>query len=144
MKRIIYITLLIVFSKAVALAQYGQIDMVIPDNKFFGIKANYVRSNLQIIEGMPESVTEGGHTNTYQFGVYGRIQSEHLFFQPSLVYSNTYGTFLSPEVNGWEKFVARFDWNTIDMPLVVGYRSGVFRVGIGPVLQFYDQAPITS
>lgn len=136
MKKAFYIIIIILFSKIDSIAQYGQIDMVIPDDKFFGIKANYVRSNLKIIEGMPESVTEGGHTNTYQFGVYGRIQSDHLFFQPSLIYSNTNGTFLSPEVNGWKKFVARFDWNTIDMPLLGGYRNGVFRIGIGPVFSF--------
>lgn len=108
----------------------------------FGVKGGVSSSNVKFdkeylsVNGVNDFLVEQGDSKLgLHFGVFGRIQIMGLFIQPEVLFSQTKGEVKLSEGNTAEYYLKQ-KFNKFDIPVMVGWKFGPARVGLGPVASF--------
>lgn len=73
-----------------------------------------------------------------QVGVFFRFAlSEKIFLQPEITFNSTTANFRLDDPNQNEALIFQERYNDINVPLLLGYKLGFFRLQAGPVGHFY-------
>lgn len=117
----------------------------------FGVKGGVSSSKINIdkttIEGIqtttPTELTnliieQGDSKLGLHFGLFSRIQITGLFIQPELLFTQTNGEFVITEqdpdnLENTVETITKQKFNKFDIPVMVGWKFGPARVGLGPV-----------
>ena len=118
----------------------------------YGIKGGVNSSNISIdkttitnvptIAGARNFVIEQGNSQLgFHFGAFGRIQVLGLFIQPELLFTQSRGEFIFSEQDMSSTAAATTTitsqkFNKFDVPIIVGWKLGPARIGLGPVASF--------
>lgn len=72
----------------------------------------------------------------YQFGAFARINVQNVFFQPQVLIAKTRSQLVFKDYDGVTGFNPRadFEFNTINIPVDIGFRFGKLRAFMGPNL----------
>lgn len=84
-------------------------------------------------------ITEGSAEVGYQFGVFLRAKLLGLYIQPELLFTNSKSVLDVANVGSVD-----FDFNKIDVPVMVGYKLGPLRLQAGPSFSFLTSAESTD
>jgi len=99
-----------------------------------GIASSTVKVDEDIvIESSEYSLKESNSIFGYHIGVFGRIESRTLFFQPELLYTSSGGQVVIKNKTLDSESVRRQEFKRLDLPLIVGYKLGNIRLQTGPV-----------
>ena len=112
----------------------------------FGVKGGVSSSNVkfdkQTLEGITTEdgpkdflVEQGDSKLGLHFGVFGRIQIMGLFIQPEVLFTQTKGEVKLSEGTTADYYLKQ-KFNKFDIPVMVGWKFGPARVGLGPVASF--------
>jgi hypothetical protein len=127
MKKIVTLSFMLLFS--------GFLFAQLPFN--FGIKAGVTTSKLTTDIGETQSAILN-----FQGGAFARINVKKFYIQPEIYFTKKGGEIKdSIEFNGGVKGVKKINLNTIDVPLLIGYKLFDaklvnLRVMAGPVMSF--------
>ncbi|HUX53682.1 MAG TPA: porin family protein [Williamwhitmania sp.] len=102
----------------------------------FGIKAGVSSSRVKFSEidlGNSLVAKEGNSITGMHFGVVSRVQLLGFFVQPELYFSSTGGDIKIVDISTGAETVRTQKFNKIDIPVLVGWKFGPARLGIGPV-----------
>ena len=108
----------------------------------FGIKGGVTSSNvkfddlknLKTTDNLKEfAVKQGNSKLGMQFGFFGRIQIVGLFIQPELLFTHTQGEVVLTDVTAGQVYNEVQKFNKVDIPVIVGWKFGPARLGLGPV-----------
>lgn len=95
--------------------------------------------DIQTADGLRDITIEQGDSKLgLHFGVFGRIQLAGLYIQPELLFTQTKGEFIITEQNPSNPQsivtnLAEQKFNKFDIPVMVGWKFGPARIGLGPV-----------
>ena len=81
---------------------------------------------------------EEGNENSFQFGVFGRVRVNNIYFQPELLLGSSQHRleFLNyNNVNGFHPN-ADFQFTSFELPVPIGVHFGDFRINTGPEYSF--------
>lgn len=83
-------------------------------------------------------LSEGSSEIGYQFGVFARANVQGVFVQTSLLLSKIKTELIFVNYDGVQNFNPRadFEFNTLELPLDIGYRIGNLRLQMGPTFSF--------
>ena len=104
----------------------------------FGLRVKYLRATRDF-------KSDFGGTNSFyddgvQLGTFLQLRVNHFYFQPELVFSHVQTRIEEPQVDQWENVALTVDFNSIELPLFLGYRtnlgSTIFRIGGAPILSY--------
>jgi len=70
----------------------------------------------------------------YQFGGFYRVNIDRIYVQPELLFSKIKTQLVFNDYNGVSGFnpLAQFEFNTLEIPVNIGYRIGNLRLMMGP------------
>ncbi|MBO3697061.1 porin family protein [Roseivirga sp. E12] len=70
----------------------------------------------------------------YQFGGFYRVNIDRIYVQPEVLYSKIKTQLVFNDYNGVPGFnpLAQFEFNTLEIPINIGYRIGNLRLMMGP------------
>jgi len=110
----------------------------------YGIRGGINSSQLKLTDMVEVKAADGTVTSTmyfkptkafgFHFGAFSQIAVAGFFFQPELLFV-TSGDKVEVEVDGKKQTANQRDWR-FDIPLMVGWKFGPARLGIGPVASF--------
>lgn len=125
MKKLI-IFCLVLFTVNAAMAQGPKID--------FGPRITLTSTQINFKDNI-NNFQEGDAEFGYQFGVFLRAKLLGLYIQPELLLSSSQSTIT--EVGVGE---VSLDFNTIDIPVMIGYKIGPIRLQAGPAFSVLTKA----
>lgn len=114
----------------------------------FGVKGGVSSSNVKFDKTDLEvptasdikkfRVEQGDSKLGLHFGVFGRIQIMGLFIQPEVLFTQTKGEVVINDLttSNAVSSIAKQKFNKFDIPVMVGWKFGPARVGLGPVASF--------
>ncbi len=113
----------------------------------FGFKGGVTSSNVKFnnktldqistTSGAKDFLVEQGNSKMgLQFGFFGRIQIVGFFIQPELLFSHSQGEVQLTDVTSSQVYQETQKFNKIDIPVMVGWKLGPARLGLGPVASF--------
>lgn len=111
----------------------------------FGVKGGVSSSNVKFdnkdlnISDVEKYLVEQGDSKLgLHFGVFGRIQIMGLFIQPEVLFTQTKGEVVINDLttSNAVSSIAKQKFNKFDIPVMVGWKFGPARVGLGPVASF--------
>ena len=115
----------------------------------FGVKGGVSSSNVKFDQTTLKNVTtedgpkdflveQGDSKLGLHFGVFGRIQIMGLFIQPEVLFTQTKGEVVINDLttSNAVSSIAKQKFNKFDIPVMVGWKFGPARVGLGPVASF--------
>lgn len=108
----------------------------------FGIKGGLTSSNVKF-----DKTTFTSGANTFiakqgdakygmQFGLFARVKILALFIQPELLFSHSQSEVIINDVTANQVYTEAQKFNKIDIPVIVGWKFGPARIGLGPVASF--------
>lgn len=93
--------------------------------------------NIESSDGLKEyAIKQGDSKMGFHAGLYGRIQLLGLFVQPELLFTHSQGEVVLADVTASQLYTETQKFNKIDIPVIVGWKFGPARLGIGPVASF--------
>lgn len=110
-----------------------------------GVSSSNVKFDTQTLEGITTEdgpkdflVEQGDSKLGLHFGVFGRIQIMGLFIQPEVLFTQTKGEVVINDLttSNAVSSIAKQKFNKFDIPVMVGWKFGPARVGLGPVASF--------
>lgn len=108
----------------------------------FGVKGGVSSSNVKFdkeylsVNDVDDYLVEQGDSKLgLHFGVFGRIQVMGLFIQPEVLFTQTKGEVKLSEGTTAEYYLKQ-KFNKFDIPVMVGWKFGPARIGLGPVASF--------
>lgn len=74
----------------------------------------------------------------YQFGGFYRVNIDKIYVQPEVLFSKIKTQLVFNDFNGVPNFnpLAQFEFNTLEIPINIGYRIGNLRLMMGPSFSF--------
>ena len=113
----------------------------------FGFKGGVTSSNVKFDKTTLDNITttsgvknfaveQGNSKVGLQFGFFGRIQVLGLFIQPELLFSHSQGEVVLKNITDTQTFNEVQKFNKVDVPVIVGWKLGPARIGLGPVASF--------
>ena len=111
----------------------------------FGIKGGVTSSNVKFnditaiksADNLKEfAVKQGDSKLGMQFGFFGRIQLLGIFIQPEVLFSHSQGEVVLTDVTLSKTYNEVQKFNKVDVPVIVGWKLGPARIGLGPVASF--------
>jgi len=109
----------------------------------FGLRGGVSSSQIKIDDTDTWRVDEEESEFGFHAGVFARIQPPliGLYVQPELLFSSTGGTVTVEDVsNDVENQVLDYNFNRIDIPVMVGWKFGVLRLNVGPTFNVITKA----
>lgn len=112
-----------------------------------GLKAGVTSSNVKFNKttldqvstssGAKDFLIKQGDANMgYQFGLYARIKALGIFVQPELLFSHSSSDVILYNKTDDKLYTETQKFNKIDIPVIVGWKIGPARLGLGPVASF--------
>lgn len=93
--------------------------------------------NIESSDGLKEyAIKQGDSKMGFHAGLYGRIQLLGLFVQPELLFTHSQGEVVLADVTASQLYTETQKFNKIDIPVIVGWKFGPARIGVGPVASF--------
>ncbi len=93
--------------------------------------------NIETSDGLKEYAIEQGDSKMgFHAGLFGRIQLLGLFIQPELLFTHSQGEVVLADVTANQVYTETQKFNKVDIPVIVGWKFGPARLGIGPVASF--------
>lgn len=93
--------------------------------------------NISTTEGAKDFAVEQGNSKLgMHLGLYGRIQLLGLFIQPELLFTHSQGEVVLKDITASQAYSQTQKFNKIDIPVIVGWKFGPARFGLGPVASF--------
>jgi len=93
--------------------------------------------NIESSDGLKEyAIKQGDSKMGFHAGLYGRIQLLGLFVQPELLFTHSQGEVVLADVTASQMYTETQKFNKIDIPVIVGWKFGPARIGVGPVASF--------
>jgi hypothetical protein len=134
MRRIVFLTTMLLIVSSSLNAQFIR----------FGIKGGVSSStvkfnntqwnNVETLEGTKNLLVEQGDAKLgLHIGLFSRIQAFGVFIQPEFLFTQTQGEFVFTEEGSTYEKVTNQKFNKIDIPVLVGWKIGPARLGVGPV-----------
>ncbi|WP_420386798.1 porin family protein [Roseivirga sp.] len=110
--------------------QYGRFFQAGPIVKLVTAKMTLDSNEIDLSEGSSEV--------GYQFGGFFRVNVEGVFVQSSVLMSKVKTDLVFVDYQGVQGFNPRadFEFNTLELPLDIGYRVGNLRLQMGPTFSF--------
>lgn len=113
----------------------------------FGVKAGLTSSNVKFDKTTLDQVStssgakdflikQGDAKMGYQFGLFARVKVLSLFVQPELLFSHSSSEVILADVTASKIYAETQKFNKIDIPVIVGWKIGPARLGLGPVASF--------
>lgn len=110
----------------------------------FGLKAGITSSNVKFdsktvstSDGVKDFLIKQGDAKTgYQFGLYARVKALGIFVQPELLFSHSQNDVIIVDQSTSKIYTEAQKFNKIDIPVIVGWKIGPARLGLGPVASF--------
>ncbi len=110
----------------------------------FGFKAGITSSNVKFdnktvstSDGAKDFLIKQGDAKTgYQFGFYARVKAVGIFVQPELLFSHSQNDVIIVDQSTSQIYTEAQKFNKIDIPVIVGWKIGPARLGLGPVASF--------
>lgn len=105
----------------------------------FGVKGGVSSTNVKfdkttITDGVKQYVVEQGDAKLgMHLGLFARIQVMGLYVQPELLFSRSQGEVVLNDISASQVFTETQKFNKVDIPVIVGWKFGPARVGLGPV-----------
>lgn len=107
----------------------------------FGLKGGVSSTNVKFdrstytsSDGLQKFAVEQGDSKMgIHLGLFGRIQIVGLFIQPELLFTHSQGEVVLNDVTASKVYNETQKFNKIDIPVLVGWKFGPARFGIGPV-----------
>ncbi len=105
----------------------------------FGIKGGVSSTNVKfdkttISDGVKQYVVEQGDAKLgMHLGLFARIQVMGLYVQPELLFSRSQGEVTLNDITASQVYTETQKFNKVDIPVIVGWKFGPARVGLGPV-----------
>jgi len=110
----------------------------------FGVKGGVSSSTVKIdkttfstIDDAETFVVEQGNSKMgLHFGLFGRVQVLGFYVQPELLFTQSKGEVVLTDITNSEsplKSIRDQKFNKIDIPVMVGWKIGPARLGLGPV-----------
>lgn len=139
MKRIFLLVSVLVFLQLSTQAQLFRFGVKggVSSSKFS--VDNTMFQDIQTTQGVRDILIEQGESKLgLHFGVFGRIQITGLYIQPELLFTQTRGEFVVNEIDpsNTQETIESFaeqKFNKFDVPVMVGWKFGPARIGLGPV-----------
>lgn len=105
----------------------------------FGPRVNLTSTTLSLSENV-NAIEQGDAAFGYQFGAFLRVQVPviGIYVQPEVLLSNPKS---SVNVNSQK---LDYDFNQIDVPVMIGFKLGPVRLNAGPSFRFLTGAEITN
>ena len=125
MKKVVVSLFLLV---AISQSSWAQIEL--------GPRVSLVSANIILKSEDPiNAITDARYRAGFQAGVYARLPiiDSKLFLQPELLYSSTAGRL---EETSMPSFFIEYEFERLDLPLLLGTKLGFFRLNAGPVFRF--------
>ena len=133
MKKLFTLTLLLFF---IGLSAEAQIFTI-------GPKLGISNTTLSLKENA-DKYQSGEAKYSYHAGLFARIKITGFYIQPELYFNSVNGEYTDATDPNDVKSL-EFNQNKIDMPILIGWKMGPFRINAGPVASFnLDDAPDTS
>ena len=124
-KSVITLLLVVVFTQA----GFSQID--------FGPRISFLTSNLTL-KNVPSLVDDGSYQVGFQAGVFARLSlASKWYVQPEVLYTAS-GASLEIVNQRFD-----YDFDRIDVPVLVGTKLGPVRLNAGPVVRFQLDSKVT-
>ncbi len=93
--------------------------------------------SISTTEGAKDFAVEQGNSKLgMHLGLFGRIQLLGLFIQPELLFTHSQGEVVLKDLSTSEAYSQTQKFNKIDIPVIVGWKFGPARFGLGPVASF--------
>lgn len=108
----------------------------------FGIKGGLTSSNVKFdkttfTSGASTFIAKQGDAKYgMQFGLFARVKVLALFIQPELLFSHSQSEVLIADITANKAYTETQKFNKIDIPVIVGWKLGPARIGLGPVASF--------
>lgn len=94
-------------------------------------------NSITTTDGVKNYVVEQGDSKMgFHAGLFGRIQLLGLFIQPELLFTHSQGEVVLADVTANQVYTETQKFNKVDIPVIVGWKFGPARLGIGPVASF--------
>ncbi|HDP74823.1 MAG TPA: PorT family protein [Bacteroidales bacterium] len=100
-----------------------------------GISSSNVKfSKTTITNGANQYIVEQGDSKLgFHAGLFARVQIMGFFVQPELLFSRSQGEVMLKDVTLSNAYNEMQKFNKFDIPVIVGWKFGPARVGLGPV-----------
>ncbi|MBC7124932.1 MAG: PorT family protein [Bacteroidales bacterium] len=100
-----------------------------------GISSSNVKfSKATITDGANQYIVEQGDAKLgFHAGLFARVQIMGFFVQPELLFSRSQGEVMLKDVTLNNVYNEMQKFNKFDIPVIVGWKFGPARVGLGPV-----------
>lgn len=111
----------------------------------FGVKGGVSSTNVKFSEvssikttdGLKEyAIKQGNSKMGIHAGLFGRVQLMGLFIQPELLFTHSRGEVVLTDVTANKVYNQAQKFNKVDIPVLVGWKFGPARLGLGPVASF--------
>lgn len=107
----------------------------------FGIKGGVSSTNVKFddktlssSDGLQNFLVEEGDSKVgLQVGFFGRIQLMGLFIQPEVLFTHSQGEVVLNDITADKAYKETQKFNKVDIPVIVGWKFGPVRFGVGPV-----------
>jgi hypothetical protein len=101
----------------------------------FGVRGGVSINNVKMIQQENEQVQVTYDPGMgFHFGLTGQLKISKLFIQPDLLFSTTTNEVTLDDINtNGVDAVTKQHFNKFDMPILVGFKFGNFKIGAGPV-----------
>lgn len=105
----------------------------------FGVKGGVSSTNVKfdkttITDGVKQFVIEQGDAKLgLHLGLFARIQVMGLYIQPELLFSRSQGEVTLNDITASQVYTETQKFNKVDIPVIVGWKFGPARIGLGPV-----------
>lgn len=105
----------------------------------FGVKGGVSSTNVKfdkttLTDGVKQYVIEQGDAKLgLHLGLFARIQVMGLYIQPELLFSRSQGEVTLNDITASQVYTETQKFNKVDIPVIVGWKFGPARVGLGPV-----------
>lgn len=113
----------------------------------FGLKVGLTSSNVKFDNTTLSQVSttsgakdflikQGDAKMGYQFGLFARVKALGIFVQPELLFSHSQSEVVIADVTANKIYNETQKFNKVDIPVIVGWKLGPARLGLGPVASF--------
>lgn len=102
-----------------------------------GPRIGVSQSFLKVDETIDNVKYESGKALVgFHAGAFARIKLASFYVQPEVLFTSTGGQIDLNDPNNPERDVLKYNYNRIDVPVLVGLKASAFRVNLGPVATF--------